>query len=1217
MMQPIRNYFLVATFSFLGLCLNTPVATATQVNLSDAPLYVSLVKSNLIMAVDDSISMDFEVLFSTNNGALWWNKNDHSFTGRDQNDNRVGGGVINFNKSGSLGNDWERAVYLFPNGTRQGNRVKGDDDDHVAIPPFPQYAWTRSPRYNKAYFDPSVTYKPWMNYGGQTFGKIDKTEAPSDPIRGNYKFDLTEKIKNDDEDFTFRLYEEMVIPKGTVYSEKEDNDWKTADQDITIEKDSADYGIEYFPATFYLPAQRPLPAGFGYTGPVVKDGYTPKGEKNLKRYEIKPKNFADSDAYEAAIQNFANWFSYYRKRHLAMRAGIGRSFADISDLRVGSVTINEAEKGNKNITMWDLSNTVDRNTFYETFYKYGSEGVTPNKQALNYIGKQFERTDANAPITESCQQNFGTLFTDGYAAKWSGAGVGNADGDKGAPYADTASNTIADISMSYYTKNLRPDLAEGEVPVPPACNGLNPDPRLDCNSNPHMVTFGIVLAQRGNVFEVDTAATADPYTNRPAWPGTNDFTTRGPSSVDDLWHATVNSRGAMLNAKTPLAINSAFKAVLNNIAGRKSSAAAVALSTGSISASTRIYQAQFNSATWAGKLLSFPINSDGSIGAELWNAGDLIPSAANRNIITYDGSSGVDFLWSNLNTTQQKALNTNITDITDALGEDRLAYLRGNDSNEISKGGVFRNRPVSVLGDIVNSAPIYVGVPAFRYPDTLESTAYSSFQSSNTNRTPMVYTGANDGMLHGFDAVTGVEKLAYVPSMVYNNLSRLTSPQYSHTYYVDGTPTVGDAFINGSWKTVLVGGLNAGGQGIYALDVTNPDNFDDSSVLWEFTDADLGYTFSRPNIVRMANGVWAAVFGSGYNNTKADGNASSTGDAVLFIVNLETGELIDKIISTEVGSDEDPTGQNRPNALATVTPIDSNGDINIDAIYAGDLFGNVWKFDVSSSNPGNWQIAFGATNAPEPLFTACASTTTPCPANDVQPITSRMDVGRGPQGSGIMVYFGTGKYVESADTGDQSLQTFYGIRDSGNTIADRDALLRQTIIYEGAATTLDGTIPPFEVRVTSDDKLTSESGWYLDLIPPSGLKEGERVVSDPILNAGRIIFTTLIPDTAACSPGGQGWLMELDALSGSRLAYTPFDLTNDGDFTNADLITLSDNTVVAISGKKGKEIPNTPGILNDGDREFKYISGSSGGIDTIAESTSGPSTGRQSWQQLK
>src|SRR5262249_38732288 len=214
---------------------------------------------------------------------------------------------------------------------------------------------------------------------------------------------------------------------------------------------------------------------------------------------------------------------------------------------------------------------------------------------------------------------------------------------------------------------------------------------------------------------------------------------------------------------------------------------------------------------------------------------------------------------------------------------------------EQSAGGPFRNRD-SPLGDIVNSAPAYMGKPLGRYPDSMESAPYSSFRANNVGRTPMLYVGGNDGMLHAFNASSnstlpdpasaGVEQFAFIPSAVFSNLYQLTSPGYSHLYYADGTPTVGDAFYGGAWHTVLTAGLNKGGREVYALDVTNPTGVSESgaasTVLWEFTsnqDADLGYTYSRPAIVRMHNGTWAAVFGNGYNST-------GTGHAILYVLNI-------------------------------------------------------------------------------------------------------------------------------------------------------------------------------------------------------------------------------------------------------------------------------------------------------------------------------------------
>ncbi len=496
------------------------------------------------------------------------------------------------------------------------------------------------------------------------------------------------------------------------------------------------------------------------------------------------------------------------------------------------------------------------------------------------------------------------------------------------------------------------------------------------------------------------------------------------------------------------------------------------------------------------------------------------------------------FRWTNIGSKRQDLLKT---PSLDSLGEKRLDFLRGDRSNE-KPSGVFRRR-ITVLGDIVNSAPVFVGVPSSRYPDSLESVSYSSFVTANTNRKKVVYAGANDGMMHAFDAETGGELFAYVPHGVFRNLYRLADPAYTHLFYADGTPTVVDAFFSSptnAWRTVLVAGLNKGGQSVYALDVTNPAAISESSaastVLWEFTDQkdkDLGYTYSRPAIVKLQNGVWAAIFGNGYNNTEADGFQSTSGDAVLYVVNIKTGELITKL-DTGVGL-TDPASNSRPNGLATPAPIDQDGDGLIDTVYAGDLFGNMWKFDLSSKvNTNDWKVAFNN----KPLFTAKDA------SNNRQPITERPQVARGPNGQGFVVLFGTGKFMESADRlvpASPRPQSFYGIFDgtppSVTYPVTRDTLLQQSVVLETAYGYTDpgGTARSTLVRVTSNNQRTSaHRGWYIDLLKPPGLPtgyQGEMQVTNPVLRNGRVIFTTLIPDSDICAYGGRSWLMDMDALS--------------------------------------------------------------------------------------
>ncbi|PON14566.1 hypothetical protein C2W62_28390 [Candidatus Entotheonella serta] len=507
---------------------------------------------------------------------------------------------------------------------------------------------------------------------------------------------------------------------------------------------------------------------------------------------------------------------------------------------------------------------------------------------------------------------------------------------------------------------------------------------------------------------------------------------------------------------------------------------------------------------------AIPLNeTDGSLQPAAWDAQtrldthhrDYTNTSDSRTIITYEDSAnnntsvGKPFTWNDLNQDMRDMLHKNAADVPDGQGEARLLFLRGDNANE-GKGNNYRQR-IHLLGDIIHSAPFYVGAPPF--PDVLGND-YSAFYNANLNRTPMIYVGANDGMLHAFNSNTGNETLPYVPYTVFKNLSQLTSPVYSHRYYVDGTPTVEDArgsfgtsrcgAVASCWRSILVSGLRQGGQGVFALDVTSPSAFQEANasklVLWEFTDiddADLGYTYSQPSIVKMANNKWAAVFGNGYNNTEADGNASTTGNAVLYIVFLEGG--IDGVWTADTDYIKIDTGVGEtlatptPNGLATPAAVDIDSDFITDYIYAGDLRGNVWKFDVTDVNPQAWK------SSSTRLFTATTAT-------GPQPITVRPEVGRHfHSDEGIMVYVGTGKYLETSDnslTGPKHIM--YALWDKLGTTTPtilRSELLQQEVLPD--LTT---------VRVTSNKAINWDQhmGWYIDL-PDAG----ERYANEPSASA--------------------------------------------------------------------------------------------------------------------
>ena len=335
--------------------------------------------------------------------------------------------------------------------------------------------------------------------------------------------------------------------------------------------------------------------------------------------------------------------------------------------------------------------------------------------------------------------------------------------------------------------------------------------------------------------------------------------------IDTANNAGGNSYFAADGAALETALTEAFQA-----ASLDSSAAAAAVNSGSVSSTTRVYQGRFNSGDWTGELLSYPLVTDPmtgvvSLGSELWDASDNMPTANSRIIFTNAASGPQAFRWA----------TTPDTLIASSLGsEDVLNFVRGDQSNEVANGGSFRNR-ATVLGDIVNSAPVLMRPPNNFYPDDWgalgndqpedgATNAYSKFVSDNSSRSELLFVGGNDGMFHAFNT-SGVEEFAYIPKSVYTNLASLSSTSYSHKYFVDGSPTVIDAFFGNAWHTIAVSGLGAGGQGIFAIDVTNPSSFNNETnaatkLLWEFTDEavtsgtstigdeDLGYTFSKPNI---------------------------------------------------------------------------------------------------------------------------------------------------------------------------------------------------------------------------------------------------------------------------------------------------------------------------------------------------------------------------------
>lgn len=771
-----------------------------------------------------------------------------------------------------------------------------------------------------------------------------------------------------------------------------------------------------------------------------------------------------------------------------------------------------------------------------------------------------------------------------------------------------------------------------------------------------------------------------------SWPNTN---TDGGKAAD-LWHAAINSRGRFYNVDGPSQLNTAFQEIIDTVSAQAASGGGAGLNANTTKIAfdaegnslTTAFEAKFN-ADWSGTLEALPILADGTLGVAYWEAGVLIPSANLRNIWTWNSDSGTPELFKNCTGLLATALNQDMMGNVDDLCTQRLAWLRGytkitsaswaaniatftapehglaignsvtvsdvtpkgyngssytvisvptpdsftvnlnTDPGAYTTGGKvryanFRDRTLSVLGDIMNSDPVYAHEEDFGYGNAAVTgqDSYAAYVTTKAARTPMVYVGANDGMLHGFKAITsganaGVELFAFVPAAVYDHLSALTAPGYlqTHKYFVDGPPTLGDAYddITHSWKTYLVGGLGAGGKSVYALDVSTPDSFAAGNVKWEFMDAtDLGLTFGQPQIAPISASEWAVIFGNGYN--------SASDKAFLYIVNLQTGELITKI----------PTNKQTANGLSTPYLYDSDGDRIVDAIYAGDLQGNLWKFDKSS---GGW----GVGNGGAPLFIARNKD------DDVQSITSQPKAiaAQTPYTGGVMIYFGTGRYLESSDLKNDQVQTFYAVWDNPDDsgTVPRDDLLKQEILSEDDKTFGDVTIKYRTVSVNTP--ADTNKGCYLDF-PATAGSPSERIISTPLIKLfktldKRVIVTTATPSDDPCEKGGISWLMELN-LNCGRLNASPFDFNGDDQYDEHDEV-VADASASGLQLSESLGITKTPLWLTTEPTKgsptgtaHKAFTGSTGNHQTIKqsddpgegddESGGGGTPKRISWEQI-
>lgn len=934
------------------------------------------------------------------------------------------------------------------------------------------------------------------------------------------------------------------------------------------------------------------------------------------------------------LQNYANWKTYHSTRLELAKTGIGLAFQPLNPtFRLGWGTINTLKDSSRLEKGVRLYNATVQSEFLTWLYAQTATGSTPNRTALDKVGQYFQRSDndgpwANSPTgsnavtsagTEdtthaSCRRSYAMLMTDGYYNE--SFSLSDADTSNGptitepisyqytpiGPYSDTSSgtkieNTFGDVAMKYWVTDLRPNLKNG-------IKSITGDEAYWQHLNFYAIGLGVKGTLDSTNPQVLQNLTGSASTNPPRtldWPTP---ASDSPKSIDDMWHATINGRGKLLNAKTSSELNESINQMMSDISGKEGTQSGVAVSTASLTKDTKKYTPSYTPVTWNGNVTAFSldatsafqtgtawqvetlVSTDPVTGAKTYSS--IIPTAASRNIYVGNGATSgtraVEFKFASMGT-----LASSITGASQSL----VDYLRGDPTNEDSSAtttsstAIYRGRATR-LGDIVNSTPVFVKdatdlsyekLPASTpgqssYRAFVDGTGAPLAGGKKQRSEGVLFVGANDGMLHAFRDGTydpqtgavvqpgGVETFAYVPNALLPSLHHLADKAYVHRYYVDGPNTETDAYFDGTtprWANLVLGTTGAGAgvtasagvsprSAVFAIDTTSlnsgPTTLNASSVLWEVSSSqtdfsELGYVLTDVQAGPTLDGSWVAIFGNGYE--------SKSCQARLYVVNIQTGARI-REINTSAGN-----CSTAKNGLGGVRVV-RNANQQIIGVYAGDLQGNLWKFNLNDSNSANWGVDLGGAA----LFTAGAT----------QPITAAPGVIKlaapASPSTGYMVIAGTGKFYEVTDITSTATQSLYGIWDplafgaasipTGSALTDKTRLVEQTI---GAAQTATNGNTYFAISTNAVDYTgtTPKRGWFINL-PNSGqrLVYPIDLLSDRFVSADTISPSNVSLDPCANQSGGTGYLYLMDGLTGAGPTEAILDTNGDGNVDSSDMI---------------------------------------------------------------
>jgi type IV pilus assembly protein PilY1 len=699
------------------------------------------------------------------------------------------------------------------------------------------------------------------------------------------------------------------------------------------------------------------------------------------------------------------------------------------------------------------------------------------------------------------------------------------------------------------------------------------------------------------------------------------------TAIDDLWHAAVNGRGGYYSATNVSEFKDGLSTALQSIVSSGSSGAAPTSGNVNLSAagSNYVFSTGFCSSKWFGELARYTVNATTGARAATpdWSqsgaGNDCIESsgtglrttplldrlsASARNIYTWKAASGsgmrIPFEWASLGSAQQghfqmaaigglsqmcsvgsaclassAQVDSASAGAVGAGGANLVAYLRGERGNEGVNNTAYYFPRTHVLGDTVDAQPMHVGPPSQSYADT----GYAAYKSSQASRQAMVYLGANDGMLHAFRADTGAESWAYIPSLLLPRLYLLADKKYAtrHRFFVNGATTAADIHDGSAWRTILVGGLGAGGRGFYALDVSDPAS---PQVLWEFThdssldtayvrDADLGYSYGAPIVTKLSDGTWVVLLSSGYNNI-----SPGSGRGVMWVLNAKTGAVIQKL-DTGIGSTAGgsvPAGCTAapcPSGLARLSAWSDSASNNVATyVYGGDLLGNLWRFDLRTLTRS------GGTASVQLIATLADA------AGVRQPITTRPELGL--VGGTRVVYVGTGSYLGLTDVSSTQTQTLYALKDPLTTVTGSSGLYGSP---RASACTTSKVTQCFMPRTLSDSggvrsvssplayalSFDSMNGWYEDL--PNA---GERIDTNPTLQLGTLVYVSNLPTReAGCKTGGSSYLNYVDYATG--LAISAGAGTEAGVLLNGEAVSSTTTLAITTTGQVVASINSSDG----------------------------------------